>query len=364
MPTSSKVLLSYFKWHQMKAQENNRPVERHCNIHRTLAYLLACIFGVGIPPLFSQLVPAASRTGHLGTTSAIDGSALTNYVLGPDDQVILFVADLDEISGKPMRVDRRGDLNIPLAGRIHAAGLTVDQLETQIEGGLKKALKDPHVVVNVSDFHSQPVSVLGYVANPGVHQLEGRKSLFEMLSMAGGLRPEAGYSIKITRNLKWGRVPLADATEDPTGQFSIGSVSVKDIMNGANPAENIIIKPEDTITVPKADLIYVIGSVKKPGGYVMGQDQTVSALQILSLAEGLDRTAAGDKARVMRTVPGNPSRTEIPINLKKLMEGKAPDVQLRSDDILFVPNSAAKSVLNRTADAALGIGQLAVYAAR
>ena len=118
-----------------------------------------------------------------------------------------------------------------------------------------------------------------------------------MLSLAGGLRVDAGYSVKVTRNLKWGRIPLPDAQDDSTGQFSVASVSVKSIMNGSNPAENIIIKPEDTITVPKADLIYVIGSVKKPGGYVMGQDQTVSALQILSLAEGLDHTAAADKVK-------------------------------------------------------------------
>jgi polysaccharide export outer membrane protein len=304
--------------------------------------------------------------GHLEAKSSISPSTdqiPINYLLGPDDQITLFVTDLEEISGKPMRIDMRGDINIPMAGRIHAAGLTADKLESEIESSLKKNLKDPHVVVNISEFRSQPVSILGNVTQPGVHQLEGRKTLFEMLSLAGGLRVDAGYSVKITRSLRWGRIPLPDAQDDPTGQFSVASVSVKDIMNGSNPAENILIKPEDTITVPKADLIYVIGSVKKPGGFVMGQDQTVSALQILSLAEGLERTAAGDKARVMRTIPGNPNRSEIPINLKKLMAGKMPDMQLKSDDILFVPTSTAKSVASRTEDMALGIVSLAVYAA-
>ncbi len=319
--------------------------------------------------LAQQNPPAiAGTSGHMEVTppsiAPSADQAPTNYILGPDDQVTLFVADLDEISGKPMRIDRRGDLNIPLAGRIHAAGLTLDQLEAETENRLKKQVKDPHVVANIADFRSQPVSILGYVANPGVHQLEGRKTLFEMLSLAGGLKVDAGYSVKITRSLKWGRIQLPDAKNDPTGQFSVASVSVKEIMNGANPAENIVIKPEDTITVPKADLIYVVGLVKKPGGYVMGQDQTVSALQILSLAEGLDRTAAGSKARIMRAVPGKPTRAEIPINLNRLMAGKIPDVQLKSDDILFVPASASKAVLARTADASLGIASLAIYAAR
>ncbi len=88
-------------------------------------------------------------------------------------------------------------------------------------------------------------------------------------------------------------------------------------MNGTNPAENIVIKPEDTITVPKAELIYVIGSVKDPAATCLAKTKPYRRLQVLSLAEGLDKTAAGAKARVMRTVPGNPNRTEIPINLKE-----------------------------------------------
>jgi len=301
----------------------------------------------------------APITGHIEASS----NAPVNYTLGPNDQITLSVADLDEISNKPMRIDMRGDLNLPLAGRIHAEGLTPDQLESELESILKKDLKDPHVVVTVSEFRSQPVSVLGNVVSPGVHQLEGRKTLFEMLSLAGGLRTDAGYSVKITRNLRWGRIPLPDAHDDSSGQFSVASVSVRNIMNGTIPAENIIIKPEDTITVPKADLVYVIGSVRRPGGYVMGQDQTVSALQILALAEGMDHTASGTRARVMRVVPGNPNRTEIAVNLDKLLRGKVPDMQLRSDDILFVPSSAAKTVMMRTADASTMLAQIAIYAA-
>ncbi len=300
----------------------------------------------------------------LRLVASFQQSAPTDYILGPGDLINLSVANLEEMSNRPMRIDGRGDINLPLVGRIHAADLTAANLEAEIEARLQKQLNEPHVIVGVVEFRSQPVSVLGYVTSPGVHQLEGHKTLFEMLSLAGGLKPEAGYSIKISRNLKWGRIPLPDARNDPTGQFSIASVSVEKILNATNPTENIVIEPEDTITVPRADLIYVVGSVKKPGGFVMGQDQTISALKILSLAEGLERTAAGDKARIMRTVPGSPTRTEIAINLKKLMAGKGPDMQLKSEDILFVPNSAAKSVLAKAAEASLSVAQLAIYTAR
>lgn len=289
-------------------------------------------------------------------------SSPPDYILGVNDQITLSVPNLDEMSGRPTRIDMNGDINIPIAGRIHVAGLTAGQLESRIESLLQSQLNRPRVIVNIAEFRSQPVTLLGAVNAPGVHQLEGRKTLFEILSLAGGLRPDSGNTVKITRELKWGRIPLPNAKGDATGQYTVASISVKSIINSTNPSENIVIKPNDIITVLKADLIYIIGSVKRPGGYVLGQDESMSALQVLSLAEGLERTAAGAKAMIMRTVPGNLTRTEIPINLSKLMAGKVPDLQMKSDDILFVPNSTAKTILTRGSEAAIAVGTgIAVY---
>jgi polysaccharide export outer membrane protein len=345
--------------YQMPLLNNQRPIPRlnliHVHPRRSAASVLrisSFLICFNLWAFFSS----AQTAGHLEATPI-------SYILGPDDVITLFVHNLDEVSGRPMRIDRLGDINVTLAGEIHAAGLTAHQLEAEIESRLQTQLNDPRVIVSVTEFRSQPVSILGAVNNPGVHQLEGRKTLFEMLSLAGGLRPDSGNTVKITRDLKWGRLPLPNAQDDSTGQYTVASVSVKSIMNGTHPAENILAKPDDTITVPKADLIYVIGSVHKPGGYVLGQDETLSTLQVLSLAEGLDKTAASTKARVMRIVPGSPTRAEIPVDLKKLMEGKTPDFQLKSNDILFVPNSAAKAALARSAEAAIAIGtSIAIYA--
>jgi polysaccharide export outer membrane protein len=121
-------------------------------------------------------------------------------------------------------------------------------------------------------------------------------------------------------------------------------------MAASNPAENIHIKPNDVISVPRADIIYVIGAVKKAGGYALNDNGTRSALQILSLAEGLEKTAAGDRARIMRGIPGSNNRDEIPIDLKKILAGKIPDVPLKADDVLFVPTSGTKSAAFRTID--------------
>jgi polysaccharide export outer membrane protein len=298
-------------------------------------------------------------------TSTVEGhleAAPANYVLGSDDLLTLSVPDLEEISNKPVRIDIRGDITLPVLGRVHAAGLTTEQLAFDIVARLKRVLRDPEVVVSVVEFRSQPVSVLGSVNTPGVHQLEGHKTLYEVLSGAGGLRPDAGNTVTVTRSLKWGPIPLANAQDDSTGQYSVASVSSRSIMLGENPADNIAIRPDDVITVSKADLVYVIGSVKKPGGFVLGQNETISALQVLALAEGLNATAASDRAKIMRVVPGSPTRQEIPINLKKLLAGRSDDLPLQHDDILFVPNSTSKSLLIRGTETAISIGSgIAIY---
>jgi polysaccharide biosynthesis/export protein len=274
-----------------------------------------------------------------------------NDTLGPGDQILIRAIDIEEIDNKPVLIDRRGYVNLPVVGQLQAAGLTPDQLQDALKLRLTRVLRHPpDVSVSVIEVHSQGVSVLGAVNTPGVHQLQGDKTLFEVLSLAGGLHADAGYTVIITRRIEWGPIPLPNATLDSTGQFSVASVSVKSIMAASNPAENIHIKPNDVISVPRADIIYVIGAVRKAGGYALNDNGTRSALQILSLAEGLEKTAAGDRARIMRGIPGSNNRDEIPIDLKKILAGKSPDVPLKADDILFVPNSAGKSAAYRTID--------------
>jgi polysaccharide export outer membrane protein len=274
--------------------------------------------------------------------------------------------DAEEVTTTaPIRIDARGNITLPMIGRVHAAGLTTEQLADLLEEHLKHYLQHPDVSVYLVETRSQPVSVLGAVQSPGVHQLEGHKTLFEVISLAGGIRQDAGYSIKITRRIEWGRIPLPDAKDDPTGRYSIASVNIKSIMDAQNPAENIEIKPEDVISVPKGQLVYVIGTVRKPGGFVLGEDQHLSALQILSLAEGLDRFANARKARIMRPIPGSDTRTEIPIDLKALLAGKTPDVPLQANDLLFVPLSGKKSAAATAVTTVLGmssaVGTAAIY---
>jgi polysaccharide export outer membrane protein len=279
------------------------------------------------------------------TTPLAPVDAPADYALGGGDTLQVDVPDLaDEFTpDKTFRIDGGGDLGLPIIGHVQASGLTVAQLEEAIKVKLKRIVKDPDVVITVMAFGSQPVSVLGSVTNPGIVQIGGRKNLFEVLSMAGGLSDDAGYKVTITRDLKWGALPLANAHIDDTGQFSVGWVKIKDLLNFSNIGENILILPGDKIAVPTSELVYAVGNVTKPGGFLLNQHESLSALQVVSLAEGFDRTAAPQRAKILRVVTGSPNRSEIPVNLKALMQGKTPDFQLQPDDILFVPNSRAKS---------------------
>ncbi|MEI9973834.1 MAG: SLBB domain-containing protein [Ignavibacteriota bacterium] len=197
---------------------------------------------------------------------------------------------------------------------------------------------------------------MGSVANPGVQQLQGRKTLLEIISAAGGAKADAGPTVKITRRMEWGEIPLASARKDAGGEFSVAEVPLKDLIESRHPEENIPIRPEDVISIPPAALIYVLGEVKKSGGFVLGSRSSMSVLEALSLAEGVQPRAAPGKAKILRAPEADAERKQQPINVSRIMAGKDPDVTLRPSDILLIPNSAAKSISTRTLEAAIQIG--------
>lgn len=278
------------------------------------------------------------------------------YVLGPDDQIKVWVLGVEELSDKTVRVDTSGHIDLPLLGRIPAGGLTVQQLKANLVERLAAELRDPRVSIDVVEFGSQPVSVIGAVATPGVHQLRGRKTLVEVLSLAGGPRPEAGYRVKITRAIQWGVIPLSGAKPDATGKFSTAEVKLKELLEAKSPAENILVRPHDVISVPAAEMIYVIGAVRRAGGFPLHDRETVSALQALSFAEGLAGPSAPQNSRILRQGPKPAERVEIAVNLKRVLEGKVADVALRPNDILFVPSSASQKVAARVLEAVIQTG--------
>ncbi len=275
------------------------------------------------------------------------------YVLGPDDQVKIWALGFEEISDKPMRIDPGGYLDLPMIGQIKAAGLTPRELQGALVERLKTMVLKPQVSVTIVEYGSQPVSVIGAVNQPGIHQLQGRRTLAEMVSMAGGLRQDAGSVIKITREVQYGPIPLPTATSDPTGQYTTAEIMTADLLAAKSPAENILIRPRDVITVPMADTISVVGAVQKAGAFPLNTRTNVTVLEALALAGGYGPQPQPQNAKILRITPGSMDRKEIPVNLSKIEKGKAEDVALRPYDILLVPTSMSKKAGIHLGEAAL-----------
>jgi polysaccharide biosynthesis/export protein len=303
-----------------------------------------------------------AQPSEVPTTTASKDIIRGRYILGPDDQVTIRALEAEEISEKPVQIDAGGFISVPMIGRVFAGGLTAEQLEVSIAQKLSHYLTHPEVAVNITEYRSQPVSVIGEVNNAGIVQLRGSKSLVEVLSLAGGLKPDAGYWIEITRHIEWGRIPLANARDDASGKFSVARVSYQAIVNSSSPVENIPICPNDVISVPRANLVYVTGQVRKSGGFMLREKESMSVLQALSLAEGPGVTASLSNARILRGGTGPLGRTEIPVDVKKMYDGRKPDIPMQPEDILFIPNNTGKAVGLRTMDAVIQIGTgMAVY---
>ena len=279
--------------------------------------------------------------------SPLGTGRLPHYVLGPNDEIVILALDADEIANKPIRVTTSGDINLLLVGRIHVAGMTLEGLEAEVTERMMKYIKEPHIAINVTQFKSQPVSVFGSVGSPGVVQLEGRKTLIEVLSMAGGLKGDAGSRIRITRKSEWGAIPVSSAVTE--GDYGVAEVNIRSIEDATRPEDNIQILPFDVITVARAEIVYVMGEVRKSGGFMLNDRRTISLIEVMARAEGLSSTAAPKDAKIIRPVPGA-NRIEIAVNLQDVLKGKAKDVMLQPDDILYVPSSYAKGALRRTLD--------------
>ncbi|HEY3823319.1 MAG TPA: polysaccharide biosynthesis/export family protein [Bryobacteraceae bacterium] len=310
-----------------------------------------CILTTGL--VFLTYIPGAAQETAAKVTMP---TAPAGYILGPGDQFSVEIPELEELNGKTHRIDNDGTVTLPLLGRVQAAGLTLPQFEAELDHLLLGQLREPYITVTVTELQSRPITVLGEVNTPGTHQIRGPQSLAEVLSLAGGLKSDAGYKITITRKAAYGGLPLSDAQVDPINQVSTGEVNVSDILEGRRPSENIDILPYDLITVPRARVVYVMGEVHKPGGFTLDQRNSIPILQVLALAEGLTPSASKQNTIVIREKSETGARSEIHLDLRQILKGKGADMALQPDDILFVPNSTAHTIRTRALEAAIATG--------
>jgi len=300
-------------------------------------------------------LPSVSQTAPATGQNTAPAPAPSTYLLGPDDLIVIQGLEMEEIVNKPYRIDPDGYISVPMLGKIKAGGMTVGDFETQLNQTASKYVRNPQLVASVTEFHSQPISVVGAVNIPGAQQLQGKKTLMQVISMVGGFRADAGNRLSVARELQWGMIPLPSATTDPSGKYSVADVSIPELLQGRHPQLNILIMPNDVITVHAAETVYVVGDVHKPGGFVLGEHKNMTVLQAVAMAEGIIGTSDSKHSRIIHHDPDGSVRGETPVNVKMILSGKAEDLPLDGGDILFVPGSLSKKAGVRTGEAAIQV---------
>ncbi len=265
--------------------------------------------------------------------------ANSNVKLGIGDLIEINVFGVPELSIKT-RVSGSGDIYLPLIDYVHVAGLTTDEAQELIQKRLEAGgfVRGPHVSIFVNESASQAITMVGEVNRPGAYPAVGERRLFDLVSAAGGFTEKAGRIITIEHH----------GDPDQKVQLQLTSNNLAE-----DTKDNVDIYPGDLIIVSRAGIVYVVGDVQRPSGFLVSEDNAISVLKALALAGGGTRTAALNKTRIIRQTPNGVQ--EIPVKLKKILYAKAPDVALVKGDILFVPGSGAKAAAYRTADAAVAM---------
>jgi polysaccharide biosynthesis/export protein len=295
------------------------------------------------PSPVSSVVPSAPAAP---ATMAVPAADQSRYVISPGDVLDVSVFGAPDLSQKSA-VNGAGDIYMPLINYVHVSGMHVEDAQTVVEQAyLKKdVLKAPHVGIIIVSY-SSGVVLMGEVGRPGIYPIVGAGKLFDILAEAGGTTASAGQMVAI--NHKDGTAPqTVFITSDPAQSL----------------AANVPVKQGDTIIVSKAGVIYVVGEVLAPSGFLMDEKGQYSVMKAVAMAHGVTKIARTSKARIVRRTPQG--EQEIPVPLDKILISKAPDIQMQSNDILFVPSSKGRQVASKAGDVAValasGMSYFALY---
>ncbi|MFN3324098.1 MAG: polysaccharide biosynthesis/export family protein [Bryobacteraceae bacterium] len=261
-------------------------------------------------------------------------------IVAAEDSISIQALNVEEITGE-WRVGATGTLNLPMLGQIQAAGLRVTELEKEIATRLARYVKNPQVTVHIAEHRGQPVVVNGAVPNPGILQLSGPSTLFDVLVRAGGPR-EAGPNVTLLRKPENGPIALPLATTAPDGRSSIVVLPLADVMKGSGPSAELTVYAHDVITVGEGKrqrLVHIAGEVIKPGAIELVNQDTVPLTKALAMAGGLSRTAAAKKAMIRHVNERGIETASGFVDIPRILSGKAKDLELADGDILIVPSS-------------------------
>ena len=315
-----------------------------------------CILGMILfalaPRCGAQMREDLRTTGVSSTQSAPPGevseprdslsTTLTGApaLIGPGDQIEIGVFDTPELTQR-VRVSSEGKITLSLIGDLQVSNITPEELRGRIAEELVKGrfVRNPQVSVFVSGYAGQISYVDGEVLRPGAYPLLRSHRLLDLIAVAGGPTAWAGNSVTVTK-------------------ASAPALLLRLELSGGTSAENNPeIFPGDRITISRSGIVYVLGEVTRPGGFVIGRQDSISVLQALSLAEGLQSSASITKATLIRK--DGSSTQQIPVNVKKILKAEVPDVAVQAGDILYIQGSLTRGLGRSALITAIGTASAA-----
>jgi polysaccharide export outer membrane protein len=316
----------------------------------TVSFAEALVAQVGTPQIpassngMTSSRSSANRSGLSSGLAAVPAD-FSKLKLSAGFMVSLNVLDDPDFTGS-FRIDEQGDIALPILGTIHVGGETAQEARVQIAKRLldEQILKAPQVILTVVEYTAPEVTLTGEVANPGKYPLLAPRKLVDVLASAGGTTLLAGNEVLITRG---------------TGESEPILVHYSRTTN-PKAIEDIVVQPGDTVQVKRAGVVYVLGAVNRPGGYVMQEQGTLNVLQAIGLASGTVPTAAtGTIYLIRRNADGTVVYVDLPY--KKMTNGRAGTVELHSSDMLYVPTSKMKSIFSNTQNIINAAATSAIY---
>jgi polysaccharide export outer membrane protein len=302
------------------------------------------LLAMAATPIFAQ--QTAPERVSSNAISQSDHSTLPAERVGPDDLLGISVYDSPELS-HPVRVDADGAIRLSMVKQaIPVSGLYPVDIETAITKALVdgNVLVAPLVSVSVLEYRSRPITVMGAVRTPVVFQADGPVTLLDAISRAGGLAENAGPDILLSRPPSAPGAP-AKITE---------RISVQSFLNLDEDLASLKLEAGDVIRVPEAGQVYVLGSVKRPGAFSVNAGADSSVMKALAMSGGLDEHPS-HIAYIYRVEAGAAGRNEMPIELKKIMDRKAPDVALEANDILYIPTANGRRIGSKILETSLAV---------
>ncbi len=295
--------------------------------------------------LLAPALPGQAQSAAAAKLATLPTTGTESLLIGPGDLIQISVLDTPELE-QQVRVTDAGKIPLAYLGEVPVSGMTPAAAAAEVQSMLisKNVMRHPQVSVRVQEYASQDVSVLGQVRTPGSYPLTTSQPILKVLSLAGGVTDLADRRVTLRRHGTGEEIGYL-LSNDPEKMLS----------------DPVVVRPGDTVIVPKAPIVYILGDVARPGGFAMSaNDPHLTMLQAIARAGSVNKTAVSSKVRLIRNT--DHGQTESRIRLDDMEKGKVPDIDLQANDIIYVPFSWMKNIALSGSSIAASTSSAAIYA--